>query len=398
MANALQSRSKLKATICLPLLVAVQGEGCEGGGADITAPIAAFESYSGVREFEVQVHASSSWDPYGSDSKLRFRWDWQSDGTWDTRWSRWSNASHTYPVAGVYQVTLEVKDGVGLRDEVTGTVRAFAQSAGSLIAWGNFPGLSWDSIPNGAPAGSDISALALGDGVALALLQDGSIAAWGSNSGKVVGRAPSGAGFRQISCSLDRGVALAGDGNVHLWGSAGTQVLAPPPGREFVQVTAGRLVSHALLDDGSILSRGSDQNGQITGAPTGGGFLQVEAGNYASYALRSDGGIVAWGTAPFGEVSEAPTQTGFRSIVAGHGHSVAALHEDGSIHVWGDGLHVREPGSPANPFVQIDYGGPLVALRADGSVKSWGFFFGLQDPPGKDYTQVAAGVGFLLAF
>jgi hypothetical protein len=54
-------------------------------------------------------------DPIGS---LQFRWDWESDGTWDADWSSSQQRTHTYTQGGAYTVTMQAKD----TDDLIGTV------------------------------------------------------------------------------------------------------------------------------------------------------------------------------------------------------------------------------------------------------------------------------------
>lgn len=70
----------------------------------------------------LNVNASASWDLEDPTSALTVRWDWENDGTWDTSWSTTKNASHTYPVEGIYTIKVEVNDTAGL--VTSSTVRA----------------------------------------------------------------------------------------------------------------------------------------------------------------------------------------------------------------------------------------------------------------------------------
>ncbi len=58
--------------------------------------------------------ASGSADDQTPFNNLQFRWDFDSDGTWDTPWATNHTAQHTYTSSGSYQVTLSVKDESGL--------------------------------------------------------------------------------------------------------------------------------------------------------------------------------------------------------------------------------------------------------------------------------------------
>ena len=75
---------------------------------------------NGTSEFAVDAGSSS--DPEDAPAVLEVRWDWDSDGVWDTGWSTTKTASHMYGLAGVYVITVEVRDAGGLSDQAMATV------------------------------------------------------------------------------------------------------------------------------------------------------------------------------------------------------------------------------------------------------------------------------------
>ncbi len=80
-------------------------------------------------------NASLCWDPDDSPGSLEVRWDWESDGIWDTGWSTDKSAAHEYGLAGSYNVTMEVRDTAGHSDNYT----AFLEV--EELAIPEFPGL-----------------------------------------------------------------------------------------------------------------------------------------------------------------------------------------------------------------------------------------------------------------
>lgn len=54
--------------------------------------------------------ASGSSDLEDNVSDLLVRWDWESDGIWDTEYSSPGKITHQYAASGIYSVTVEVKD------------------------------------------------------------------------------------------------------------------------------------------------------------------------------------------------------------------------------------------------------------------------------------------------
>jgi iron(II)-dependent oxidoreductase len=63
----------------------------------------------------VSFNAASASDPDGHG--IQFRWDFQSDGTWDTDWTTQSQTTFQYLVGGNFKVTLQVKDEYDLTAE-----------------------------------------------------------------------------------------------------------------------------------------------------------------------------------------------------------------------------------------------------------------------------------------
>jgi PKD repeat protein len=58
----------------------------------------------------IEFNPSSSYDNHDRLDSLRFRWDWESDGQWDTEYSNELLASHSYDSLGIYEITLQVMD------------------------------------------------------------------------------------------------------------------------------------------------------------------------------------------------------------------------------------------------------------------------------------------------
>jgi hypothetical protein len=81
-------------------------------GSDNTPPTARFtasleEGYTGQ---EIEFNASASSDEEDEAGLLRVRWDWESDGTFDTNWTVEKTGSHSFATPGEHTVTLQVVD------------------------------------------------------------------------------------------------------------------------------------------------------------------------------------------------------------------------------------------------------------------------------------------------
>lgn len=56
------------------------------------------------------------------DTMLFFRWDWDSDGVWDTHFSRSRNFDYRFRAKGTYNVTMEASSNGGMRDTISTTI------------------------------------------------------------------------------------------------------------------------------------------------------------------------------------------------------------------------------------------------------------------------------------
>lgn len=223
-------------------------------------------------------------------------------------------------------------------------------------------------------------------------------------------------------------------GSVWIWGAGrgserGTfperEMLSPTPERMqglpgVVSLATGDHSVHtlALLEDGTVLSWGSNFSGQLgdgttnprpTRAPVVGltDVVSVAVGGSSSLAVRGDGTVWAWGKNRCGETGGPPDEwtvvtptqvqglSDVVSIFADRDLS-AAVRQDGSLWVWG----CTEDGSTAHQLRQVPgltqitrlamsrFG--LAAVRSDGTVWEW---FVRDLPAGTPAQQLAGYTG-----
>src|SRR5712664_386835 len=65
---------------------------------------------------------------------LQGRWDWESDGTWDTALSSTLTAQHAFAASGTYTVTLQIQDSHGLSNTASKPISVFASGGGGVGA------------------------------------------------------------------------------------------------------------------------------------------------------------------------------------------------------------------------------------------------------------------------
>lgn len=231
--------------------------------------------------------------------------------------------------------------------------------------------------PAAGLAGSVTAVASDRGGHVLAVLNDGSVAAWGQND-----RGQLGDGSRADSDAavVVRDVETA------------------------VAVAAGGAHSLALLRDGSVVGWGDNEYAQISGRPLtyqtapaqvsalDGGVRAIAAAERSSFAVLEDGSAVGWGNLDMGPrvgphvvpVAIAGLERGVVMIAAGRWHALA-LMADGSVRAWGgndfgalgDGTNVDrlEPVAVRGlgSVVAVAAGSAhSLALTADGVVMAWG--------------------------
>jgi len=225
-------------------------------------------------------------------------------------------------------------------------------------------------------------AVSAGDGHTVALMEDGTVWAWGINTSGQIGNGDRGvvksptkidglSNIIAIDANRDFTLALRSDGTVWAWGGNEFGVLGDDlPNRSFVPlkitglnniiaVAAGDTHCAAVSKDGTVFTWGRNAFGQL-GNGTGykktsiitqvSGVSNIKAvavGKRHTLALKSDGTVWAWGNNEEGQLGTNPGSredtgiasqikgfTGAIAISAGEYHS-AALMDDGTVWIWG---------------------------------------------------------------
>jgi alpha-tubulin suppressor-like RCC1 family protein len=189
--------------------------------------------------------------------------------------------------------------------------------------------------PTPVPGLAGVKAIAAGESYALALLENGTVEAWGEGSWGQLGNGPI-IGLEICPEELDvTGSRLCSKTPVPVSGLSGV-----------TQVSAGDLHNLALLGNGTVMAWGNGSNGQLgdgrtensdVPVPVTGlsGVTQVSAGNYHSLALLSDGTVMGWGWDELWQLGNIETEgqsdvpvpvsgfSGVTGIAAGNGQSYA---------------------------------------------------------------------------
>ena len=255
----------------------------------------------------------------------------------------------------------------------------------------------------------------------LAVGSDGNAYAWGFNNygqlgngntsnrnTPVIVKKPAGVSddftYVQVSAGTDHSLAVGSDGYAYAWGnnnngqlgnnitsfsSVPVRVCDPSTGSnadtglKAIQVSAGRLFSLAIDQDGNIWAWGYNDNGQLGNGKTRGTntpqsvlldpkhastvlkAVQVSAGDFHSLAIDQDGNTWAWGRNDYGQL--------------GNGKTSGTNANPTPSSVLLDPKHA----STVLKAVQVSAGGSLsLAIDQDGNTWAWGH---------NDYGQLGNG-------
>lgn len=221
----------------------------------------------------------------------------------------------------------------------------------------------------------NVDRVRIGNAHGIAILKDGSLRAWGSNSSGQTA-IPSDLGtVRDVAAGHSHCVAIRQDASVAAWGANSYgQSTVPSSLGPVRSVVAGMSHSAALRDDGSVIAWGSNADKQCTVPADLGSVTQLASHSSAkeNIALRFDGTIAWWGT-PGSYAQHLPA--GLRpatKIAMGESHALA-LHADGTITAWGwSGNGQCATGSTRIPDKMVARGSVGFSVFADGSLEHWG--------------------------
>jgi alpha-tubulin suppressor-like RCC1 family protein len=249
---------------------------------------------------------------------------------------------------------------------------------------------------------TDMTDVAAGNQHSLAIKSNGTVWAWGSDGSGQLGdggtntnqNAPvQASGLTDVvavAAGLNHSLAVKNDGTVYAWGSNSKGQLGYDP---------DPTTTNTFENSGTP--------GQVSGLTD---VVAVAGGTFYSLALKSNGTVYAWGNNDVGQLGNGTTNstpnlnpvqvvdpsdptgflTGVMAVAAGSSHSLAATN-DGAIYTWGfnsQGMLGYDP-DPTTPGLQnsstpgqvsgltgvTDVAGGnfhSVALKSDGTVWAWG--------------------------
>ena len=300
---------------------------------------------------------------------------------------------------------------------------------GDKIVWAQYRGDASASLELSASIRLARSTIAAGTLDSFALLGDGGLWAWGSNTyglgdgSSTIADLPvgisSGVEWMEVAAGQEDTLALKSDGSLWAWGrnaygqhGDGTQAAHTEPapinaGTDWIAVVIGRYGDYSLglKSDGSLWAWGLNAYGDFGNGTTissmtptrvdGTNWIAVDAGVHHTLALKSDGSLWAWGWNAHGQLGDetttdrsSPVQIGggntWTAIAAGDDYSLA-IKTDGTLWAWGnndfgklgDGTRIErhvpvQIGSDTDWTAAVASTSHSLALKADGTLWAWG--------------------------
>jgi hypothetical protein len=261
-----------------------------------------------------------------------------------------------------------------------------------VVAWGDN-----DKGQTFVPTLANVAAVAAGSNQSLALLDDGTVVAWGTGPAVPGGLT----NVTHLAAGTAHFLARKSDGTLASWGDNSSGQSADQGLSTVTAVAAGEKHSLALLADGTVTAWGDNTFNQ-TAVPGGlANVTAIAAGFDHSLALKADGTVAAWGRSDAGQIGVPEGLSNVAAIAAGAYHSLA-VKDDGTVEAWGWD-------SGGQSTVPVDLSGVIsvaggfafsVALKSDGSLVTWGDNSDGQTTIPAEATQVtsiATGASHVLA-
>jgi len=221
-------------------------------------------------------------------------------------------------------------------DLVAISVGSSSSQANNLVLRADGNVVNWTTSTKPLPAAvtnGNIVAVAAGGLHQLALRDDGTVFAWGSNNSGQTNVPPGATNVIAIAAGTSHSLALRADGTVVGWGlNTSGQATALSNFVNVVAIAAAGNQSMGLLADGTVVGRivtNTPGAAVLYGPPTGNttNKISIAAGLYHSLAINADRTVSGWGATNYGQLTAPPYATNVRAIAAGGNDSLALVRD-----------------------------------------------------------------------
>ena len=237
---------------------------------------------------------------------------------------------------------------------------------GEAVMWGDN---TYGQRNGRSRSNTDLVAISAGGYHTLALRENGTVVAWGTNH---VGQTnvPSGlSNVTAVAAGYEHSVALRDDGTVRVWGETNYgQMPIPAAATNLTAVAAGGDQVLAQRADGQLFAWGA------TPVPAGiSNVMGMSAGYEHALALMSNGTVQAWNNSGSPSMSAPGGLSNVVRVASGADHALA-LKKDGTVVGWGGNTYGEAtPPAGLSNVMKIAAGYQFsIAMRNDGTVVSWG--------------------------
>lgn len=196
----------------------------------------------------------------------------------------------------------------------------------------------------------------------------------------------------QVACGYRHALALKNDGTVAAWGdNTYGQCNVPSNLTGVAAVAGGTFHSVSISTNGTLTAWGSNLYGE-SAIPSGlSNVVQVAAGSFFTAVLQTNGRVTCWGTAQAGVTNVPSNATNIVRISAGN-HHVAALTGKGTVVAWGQyGNNTVSSPSTTNVVYMASSDTGDWLITADGATHAVGYDNVVSMPPGiSNVVMIAA--------
>jgi hypothetical protein len=212
---------------------------------------------------------------------------------------------------------------------------AIGSSVNNLVLRADGVVINWTSKPTTSiVTNQNIVAIAAGGAHQLALRDDGTVFAWGSNTSGQTNVPTAATNIIAIAAGANHNLALRADGTVIGWGlNTSGQATALSNAVDVIAIAAGGNQTMALLADGTVTGRGVTN--KIVGANYPPGYgpvagdvsnkIAIAAGAYHGLAIGTNRTVNGWGATNYGLINIPAALTNVLAIAAGAYNNLALV-------------------------------------------------------------------------